>query len=284
VLEYDGATGAVQAWYAYGLGSNTVLNAMDVTSGTRQTLIPDIQGSIIASLDSTGTLTRAAYHPYGESPVTTGSFRYAAMRIDPETNGLYYDRARTYSPIWGRFLQPDPIGYAGGINLYGYANNDPLNLTDQIGLIVLSLGGSGEAYFIFGGGGGAGIYYDTDTGRIGTYVAGEAGVGIGLSAGINFGVSKSMQTFQGFSSQIRVGAGPVTGQANMSHLDKPITGGSVSSGVGVPFDFTISKSYTSPTCWISCGNRNGQMPQAAPIEQQQTTITQQLAPVEQKPK
>ena len=102
VLEYDGATGAVQAWYAYGLGSNTVLNAMDVSSGTRQTLIPDIHGSIIATLDSTGTLSKRGYYPYGESPVTTGSFRYAAMRIDPETNGLYYDRARTYSPMGRR--------------------------------------------------------------------------------------------------------------------------------------------------------------------------------------
>jgi uncharacterized protein RhaS with RHS repeats len=34
----------------------------------------------------------------------------------------------------GRFLSPDPIGIAGGINLYGYVGNDPLNLVDRVGL------------------------------------------------------------------------------------------------------------------------------------------------------
>ena len=63
-------------------------------------------------------------------------------KVDPETiaassqpSGLYYYRARAYSPTWGRFLQPDPIGYAGGANLYAYVNNDPLNNIDPDGLI-----------------------------------------------------------------------------------------------------------------------------------------------------
>ncbi|MEJ0043282.1 MAG: hypothetical protein WDM81_14155 [Rhizomicrobium sp.] len=48
VLEYDGTTGAVQAWYAYGQGSNEPLNRMDVSAGSRQTLVPDAQGSIVS--------------------------------------------------------------------------------------------------------------------------------------------------------------------------------------------------------------------------------------------
>ena len=74
---------------------------MNVAAGTRETMIPDIQGSFLATLDSGGTLTKTGYQPYGESLVTTGAFRYAAVRIDPETSGLYYDRARMYFPTWG---------------------------------------------------------------------------------------------------------------------------------------------------------------------------------------
>ncbi|MGH7125684.1 MAG: RHS repeat-associated core domain-containing protein, partial [Stellaceae bacterium] len=48
--------------------------------------------------------------------------------------GLYYYRARMYSPALGRFMQPDPIGYRGGANLYAYVGNDPLNQLDSFGL------------------------------------------------------------------------------------------------------------------------------------------------------
>ena len=108
-------SGAIGNWYAYALGPNDALNQMNVASGTRATLIPDVQGSFIGALDaSSGTLTKYGYQTYGESGATGGSFRYTAQRIDPETNGLYYYRARMYAPAWGRFMQADPIGYAGG--------------------------------------------------------------------------------------------------------------------------------------------------------------------------
>jgi YD repeat-containing protein len=58
VLEYDGTSGAILNWYAYGLGPNDVLNRMNVAAGVRATLVPDIQGSILATLDSSmGALT-----------------------------------------------------------------------------------------------------------------------------------------------------------------------------------------------------------------------------------
>ena len=95
---------------------------MNVAAGTRQTLIPDSQGSIAATLDSgTGTLATIGYRPFGENPsLTSGTFAYTAQRLDAETagssaepSGLYYYRARMYAPTLGRFLQPDPSG-AGG--------------------------------------------------------------------------------------------------------------------------------------------------------------------------
>ncbi|MGB9114986.1 RHS repeat-associated core domain-containing protein [Bradyrhizobium sp.] len=74
------------------------------------------------------------YLPYGKSATASGPFGYTGQRIDPETNGLYFYRGRHYSPAWGRFIQSDPIGYQGGVNLYAYVNNDPLNLLDPYGL------------------------------------------------------------------------------------------------------------------------------------------------------
>ena len=103
ILEYDGTSGAIRNWYSYAFGPNDVLNQMNVATGTRATLVPDIQGSIVATLDATsGALTKTGYLPYGESGSTSGSFRYTGQRIDPETNGLYYYRARHYMPAWGR--------------------------------------------------------------------------------------------------------------------------------------------------------------------------------------
>ncbi len=141
LLDYNGAGGAVLDWYAFGLGPNDVLNQLGAT--TRATYVPDIQGSIVASLDAaSGALTKAGFQPFGESQSTAGTFRYTGARIDAETGGLYDFRARMYSPMLGRFLQVDPAGTAGGVNLYAYVGNDPLNLLDLLGLAAEALQGA----------------------------------------------------------------------------------------------------------------------------------------------
>jgi RHS repeat-associated protein len=134
VLEYDGSTGALLRWYAYGLGPNAVLGQMNIPANTRTTPVPDLLGTIVGSMDAgTGTLTKFAYRPYGASAAPASPFGFTGQRVDPEAGGIYYYRARAYSSAFGRFIQPDPIGYDGGTNFYAYVFNDPLNLTDSGG-------------------------------------------------------------------------------------------------------------------------------------------------------
>ncbi|NCH73363.1 RHS repeat-associated core domain-containing protein [Cronobacter dublinensis] len=58
--------------------------------------------------------------------------RYQGQYFNAGT-GLHYNRFRYYDPDAGRFISQDPIGLAGGINLYQYAPN-PLAWVDPLGL------------------------------------------------------------------------------------------------------------------------------------------------------
>src|SRR2546425_5222325 len=51
------------------------------------------------------------------------------------TESSYYSyRARYYNPQLQRFISEDPLGFVGGINFYSYADNNPANLKDPLGL------------------------------------------------------------------------------------------------------------------------------------------------------
>src|SRR5690606_37499243 len=62
----------------------------------------------------------------------TNNLRYAGQYHDAET-GLHYNTRRYYDPVSGRYITPDPLGVAGGWNLYDYANGDPVNQMDPTG-------------------------------------------------------------------------------------------------------------------------------------------------------
>jgi RHS repeat-associated protein len=105
-----------------------------VGSASRRYLFADHQGSIVAASSSTGAkLEIDSYDPYGAPALGNAvRFQFTGQVSLPEA-GLYYYRARMYSPQLGRFIQTDPVGYKGDLDLYTYVGNDPLDKTDPSG-------------------------------------------------------------------------------------------------------------------------------------------------------
>jgi len=104
-----------------------------------------LEGSVIALTNVLGELVeRYRYTAFGlltvldaegeekDSPALSPWLYHG--RLYENESGLYWMRMRHYSPDLGRFLQPDPAGIAGGINLYAYSNNNPLRYFDPWGL------------------------------------------------------------------------------------------------------------------------------------------------------
>ncbi|MGC2473182.1 MAG: RHS repeat-associated core domain-containing protein [Candidatus Sulfotelmatobacter sp.] len=101
--------------------------------------LTDALGSTLALTDSSGTVqTQYTFDPFGTSTpsgaASTNSFQYTGREADSGT-GLYYYRARYYSPQLGRFISEDPIGFFGGSgNIYSYVQNNPISYIDGLGL------------------------------------------------------------------------------------------------------------------------------------------------------
>jgi RHS repeat-associated protein len=136
IEEYD-ATGTLSRRYVNGYALDERLYCVDYPAGTVSYFHSDDTSSIILSTNSAGQpIDRKVYDPWGN--LTSGSFNastvgFTGQFYEPET-GLYFFKARHYSPKLGRFLQPDPIDLEGGPNVYAYCGNDPKNSSDPLGL------------------------------------------------------------------------------------------------------------------------------------------------------
>jgi len=124
-----------KTYYVYGIGlvyevdesENTLSYHFDYRGSTR--FITDDSESVTDSVE---------YSPYGLVTHRTGTsdtpFLYnGAFGVMAEANGLYHMRARFYNPYTRRFVNPDPIGFSGGMNWYAYADGNPVIFNDPNG-------------------------------------------------------------------------------------------------------------------------------------------------------
>jgi len=151
IAELNGNSGnALVRSYTWGLdlsgtaqGAGGVGGLLMVNAGSGGVHFPayDLNGNVMGLVNATNGNISAKYEygPFGEVFCSVGDmakvnpFGFSTKYTDFETDLLYYGY-RYYSPSLGRWLSRDPIEERGGLNLYGFVNNDPVNKWDRLGL------------------------------------------------------------------------------------------------------------------------------------------------------
>ncbi|MBZ5634890.1 MAG: DUF6531 domain-containing protein [Acidobacteriia bacterium] len=193
VQELSGSS--VTANMLTGLSVDEVFTRTD-SAGSRNVL-QDGLGSTVALLDSSGTVqTQYTYEPFGNTTSTGATSANSSQFTGRENDGtgLYYYRARYYNPTLGRFISEDPIGFAGGVNVYAYALNSPVGLSDPSGLYTFQFGGTVNFNWGIIAGTGSFGYVIDGTGTIGVYLT--LGGGLGFGADVTGGVSTALSNGQ----------------------------------------------------------------------------------------
>ncbi len=146
LFETDEA-GSVVACYIY---AGERLTAMRAADGTSLYYLANHIGSVVAMTDQRGALSNAYF--YGDYGAVEGRMEavpnpftfVGTFGVMDDGDGLFFMRNRFYHATLRRFLQKDPIGFAGGVNPYAYAANGPITSIDPDGksLTALMLGGA----------------------------------------------------------------------------------------------------------------------------------------------
>jgi RHS repeat-associated protein len=100
----------------------------------------DGNGNVVCMINSEqAVMAKYTYDEYGNTISSSGVlakrnvYRFSSKEFH-EKSGLYYYLYRFYDPSLKRWINVDPIGELGGINLYKFCNNDPVNEVDYLGL------------------------------------------------------------------------------------------------------------------------------------------------------
>ena len=133
--------------YIFEPGIDQPLAAVSPGTGSIRFFHQDALGSVVALTDATGApIELYRYTPWGEPVVYNGTGTLQPAGTQPQSRfmftgrewnaltGLSHHRARQYSPSLGRWTGPDPIGEAGGLNLYAYVGNSATMTFDPLGL------------------------------------------------------------------------------------------------------------------------------------------------------
>lgn len=142
----------VTNYYIY--GSGLLYQITETSAGTNTlTYHYDYRGSTVALTGDNGLPTdQIEYSAYGTTTYRSGTndtpFLFnGKYGVQTDPSGLLYMQSRFYSPYLCRFINPDPSGFAGGLNFYAYANGNPVTLVDPFGLGALGESGLDSSMF-----------------------------------------------------------------------------------------------------------------------------------------
>ncbi len=157
IAEYDFANGTLtlEKSYTWGLdvsnsgqGAGGTGGLLAITNHEPATpechyVTYDGNGNVVDLIDPSGaTSAHYEYSPFGQVLVKTGpiadenTYRFSTKPVNTHAGGLSYYGYRYYDTTHGRWISPDPIEEAGGVNLYGMVGNDPVGQVDLLGLSV----------------------------------------------------------------------------------------------------------------------------------------------------